>query len=640
MNSPAGKTGLTTHEVLWADFCRSTTSESVPAAALEFRFGNPLGMDKYKLAERKGGGKALDELCESLGSAADPGRQTWRGIRNTNLSRFDKPRALDAVRNWADALAQLKSLVKRFTAATTWTNINSIQSLRSVIANIASLPPPDERVEEALLSLTLEGAAAASLERWSSRAIEAHELDGEIEQVCSKTAFEEQLGTVDNIYEQAAALQVFDQTIEALPNLRSHAIEAARSSAEHSQLLDQIFALTRAEQPDEWTTRTETMLVATARLSKSLPEKLFRYRSVGLAESSVIDDLEAAKQAANRANNAAAQAKLEPNAAITATAAQLREAASILISTGLFGRLFSSNWREAKRLWNSLFPVEKKISPEVAGNRLIAAAEWKDASAALDAAFIAKEVAGRHWSGASTPFDSLIVVAQWMKAVRDVTPLGEVGSKEMRKHLCEGNSDDLTPIWELADMIAQTKVAETVAEYGAKRTTVHAATNALRERAASLDALIREAQALVPRPNVTIQRLQRTKAAVIRARECREWMTRETTALAATQQMQTGADADKAVRIRATIAYANQVKKASLPESVARSLLREGCSERLSSWKEASTEINSLLAVEAASRGTANDLLKIDATDWCGAAFDEADLGFVDQGSMRCGGTG
>ena len=56
MNSPAGRTGLTTHEVLWGDFCRTTRPETVPAEALEFRFAGPLEIDSIQArgTERRG----------------------------------------------------------------------------------------------------------------------------------------------------------------------------------------------------------------------------------------------------------------------------------------------------------------------------------------------------------------------------------------------------------------------------------------------------------------------------------------------------------------------------------------------------------------------------------------------------------
>jgi Protein of unknown function (DUF4011)/AAA domain len=98
MNSPAGETGLTTHQVLWGDFSRAMRPESVPASALEFRLPEPLAIDRFKLSELIGAGKALDDLAFAMGPGADPARQPWRGIGNVNLNRFDRGQGYRACR--------------------------------------------------------------------------------------------------------------------------------------------------------------------------------------------------------------------------------------------------------------------------------------------------------------------------------------------------------------------------------------------------------------------------------------------------------------------------------------------------------------------------------------------------------------
>ena len=420
MNSSAGRTGLTVHDVLWGDFYRSVKPDTVPAGALSFRYENALKMDRYKLAEHIGAGKALDDLCESLGQAADPGRQIWRGIRNANLSRFDKPRALDAVQKWAAALSRLETLIAELGAATGWHSIKTIVDAQLVCVQLMAVPEPRGNIEEALLPLALDDVSSASLARWATKAIEVHELDRELEKLCSRSALEARLADLDAIQAQAVKFAVAERPIRTMPEFRDQTTEAVKTSAAHASHLDKILAVTRAAAPSEWTARKEAMLIGFVRLSKGLPEKLLRYRNASLIEGSAIDDLEAARQIAERVNAAAIRAKLEPGTAVAITPAQLRAAAAIFISTGFFGRLFSSEWRNAKTVWRSLFPVEKKIAPEIASQRLTAAAEWKEANTALDASFVAMEMAGRHWSGSSTPFETLITVARWLKPC--VTP--------------------------------------------------------------------------------------------------------------------------------------------------------------------------------------------------------------------------
>ena len=58
MNSPAGSTGLITHDILWGDLVRATPPEGIPSSALEFRLTEPLAIDRYRLSRAQRGGKS------------------------------------------------------------------------------------------------------------------------------------------------------------------------------------------------------------------------------------------------------------------------------------------------------------------------------------------------------------------------------------------------------------------------------------------------------------------------------------------------------------------------------------------------------------------------------------------------------
>src|SRR5262249_11723837 len=84
MNSAAGAAGLATHHVLWGDFTRTASSDAVPPQALEFRLPDPLAIDRFKLSELVGAGRALDDLSAAMGEEGEPTRQAWRGVGNLN----------------------------------------------------------------------------------------------------------------------------------------------------------------------------------------------------------------------------------------------------------------------------------------------------------------------------------------------------------------------------------------------------------------------------------------------------------------------------------------------------------------------------------------------------------------------------
>jgi hypothetical protein len=104
MNAPTGDTGLTTHDILWGDASRTALPNGVPPAAVEFRFPDPVSIDRFRLRELKSAGKALDDQAAAMGAFAEPARQPWRGVGNLNITRFDRASAIEAVTEWSAAL--------------------------------------------------------------------------------------------------------------------------------------------------------------------------------------------------------------------------------------------------------------------------------------------------------------------------------------------------------------------------------------------------------------------------------------------------------------------------------------------------------------------------------------------------------
>jgi hypothetical protein len=125
MNSPAGSTGLTTHQVLWGDFTRAMLEQALPKATQEFRLPDPLRIDRFKLGELVGIGKALDDWAAAMGPAAEPAHQPWRGVGNLNLNRFDRTKAIEVVAGWSDALQRLLNQIERLSATATWEGLHS-----------------------------------------------------------------------------------------------------------------------------------------------------------------------------------------------------------------------------------------------------------------------------------------------------------------------------------------------------------------------------------------------------------------------------------------------------------------------------------------------------------------------------------
>jgi hypothetical protein len=501
MNSAAGGTGLTTHQVLWGDFTRAAPPEGVPPATLEFRLTNPLAIDRFKLGELVAAGKALDDLAASMGAAALPAQQPWRGIGNLNLNRFDRTKAVQLIGQWAAALERVQAATREFIEPCGWPTLHSIQAIRAATACAREVPDPSSGVAEPLLPLAGEDAASRSLSDWAELAIEAHRLHQKIATVCDPAALERDPDATPRLVEEARALGLAGMPPPALDEAANAAKQHAETASRAQRLVTELLAIAGRDPAAPVDIKSEAMAAGFLHHVRKLSTDHLHYRSAALSEDGAAEELAAAESIAQEAREAATDAAFaeKPTALIAESipaVQELRHAAGVLRATGLFGRLFGLECRRARAVCRQTFPKHGKLNRLDASRRLMAAAVWKERLARLEASAGLKAMTGRHWKGAETPFEALHVVAAWMKSIRQVTPLAESGARELRRIAYAGASEDIA---ELLDLAAR---ADQLGFLGAFQT-AYAAGSTLRgeagrqaERAASITAIGERARQL------------------------------------------------------------------------------------------------------------------------------------------------
>jgi hypothetical protein len=430
MNSPAGSTGLTTHQVLCGDFTRAAPQEPLPKGAMEFRLSEPLSIDRFKLSELVGIGKALDDWAAAMGPAAEPAHQPWRGVGNLNLNRFDRANAIEVVVRWSDALQRVLSVAEQLAATAGWEKLESLDAMSVATKLINELPDPDSDIEERILALAAGDAARHSLATWADLCVRAHELEARVDVICSRQALEANPDSVLPLLTKAKAAEISNLPIEALPKAYNEARASAEQVTRLVELIRDLLAVAGRDLNLELDLRAEAMVAGYLHAVRQLQPDNLRYRSNALAADSVIDELSAAQSLADQVRSAAAEARFpEPPtsgfAEVIPSIQELRQAAGVFRATGFIGKLFGREWRGAKAIWRRTFPDDRKTAPLEAARRLIAAASCKEQLHRLEASAGAKWCAGRHWNGADTPFQKLIEIAEWMRLVRRATPLSE-----------------------------------------------------------------------------------------------------------------------------------------------------------------------------------------------------------------------
>jgi hypothetical protein len=627
MNSPAGSTGLTTHQVLWGDFTRATPEQPPAKATLEFRFPDALSIDRFKLGELVGVGKALDDWAAAMGTAAEPAQQPWRGVGNLNLNRFDRAKAIEVVGSWSEALQRLLGHAERLSTTAGWEGLNSIRDVAGAVKLVGAVPDPGREVEEGILALATGDAARHSLSTWADLCTRAHDLEAKIDAICSRRALEGVPDVVLSLIEQANAGGIANLSVEQLPK----ACEEARQSADEvAQLVQLIAELLQAAGRDPnlgLDVKSEAMAAGYLHAVHRIPQKNLRYRSAALIDENVVDDLAAAQGIAEQARSAAADARFsEPATSALAetipSAQELRQAAGVLRATGFFGRLFGREWRAAKTICERTFPHERKLAPLEAAKRLIAAALWKDRLQRLEGCAEARTAAGRHWNGVETPFDKLMSVAEWMGSIQKLTPLSEQGARELRQLAFESSADNFAILARFAETAESLNLVNVFQATYTAKSTIHAEAQRRAEKSEALQWIEQTVGQLELHPQQPIEALAKARSALLEVGTLRQKMMQESVAANAYAAISANSELQKARIVQTTANYIEKVLAVHAPTPVARYLLQEGCAERLSAIKQLAEMMSATLAHINKAAEEADSLLKLRPQEWCNGPLD------------------
>lgn len=623
MNSPAGSTGLTTHQVLWGDFTRTSPDPQPPKATLEFRFPDPLSVDRFKLAELAGVGKSLDDWATSMGSSAEPGHQPWRGVGNLNLNRFDRTRAMELVVGWSAALKRLVDEIEMLSTTATWDGLNTLDDVSAAAKLVVGLPEAEDEVEERLLALAAGETARASLRSWAYLCTQAHEQEIQIDGICSRQVLDANMDAVAPLVDKAAAFGVADLSLEEVSRILAEAREGASALSHLFQLIAELLQVAGRDPSLGSDVKSEAMAAGFLHAVLKIRPDDLRYRSQTLTAETSLDGLTVAQDIADEAKAAAAEARFSEQATVSLSesipsVSELRHAAGVLRSTGFFGKMFGSEWRAARAICRRTFPEERKLPALEAAKRLLAAALWNDRLQRLEECAEAKNAAGRHWRGSDTPFERLARVSEWMRSIRKVTPPAEPGGRELRRLAYESTSDEFATLVRFAETAESLNLVGAFQTAYAAKSTIQAEADRLAERAKTLEGIIETSQRLSLQPKRPISALANAESSLREAKALRQKMATEPVALQACTALPACSEMERALIFQATARFAENVLAIRMPPSVARYLLQEGCRGRLSGLKQISGNLNAALEQVDRAEKEANELLTLRSEEWCG----------------------
>lgn len=623
INSPAGATGMTIHQVLWADFVRADLPDGVPQSVMAFRIPEPLEIDRFKLSELVGAGRALDELAASMGEFATPANQPWRGIGNRNLTRFDRSNAIELMDRWAGLLDQLLRFA-RIASGSGWDLPQTLEQLETFVLSAKLTLIPEASVSETVLTATLDAEALNALKDWSACVIEADRVERMLVQICDPNRLAENRECVNGVSSNATELGVISNTINELKDICAKAVADFDAKATCTRLVSDVLRAVRpVGENEEFELRTEAMIAGFLLHVGQFPPDRWHWRSAALNQEGAIEILSSAAALAKEARTAAETAKFEdtPTAVFARSlppANAILQSANLLRIASTWQRLFSRDYRAAKAVWRAVFPSEKKIAPAASSRRLQATAAWKDAVLALEANEAARYAAGSRWRGWDTPFDQLETVAKWMKAIRGVTPTSELGAQELRRLAFEATEDELDAILAFAERAQQADLSGAFKEAYAKKSTVQAVTNKLAARAGALIAVCKLTEELGLYPDQPIAKLPVAMELFLQWEQLNARIAKLRQVSPVFGRMQFESDLDKANVIRESLDYLTTLCASSLPLPAIKHFVSADCHARIRDIHALAADVERVLADERVAAAEVEQALELNPDSWCG----------------------
>lgn len=630
INSPAGATGLTIHQVLWGDLTRFELPETVPVSALEFRLHDPLAIDRFKLDELVAVGRTLDQLALSMGIFAEPRQQPWRGIGNLNLRPFDRAKAVELVQRWSTALEDLHNQAALFADTFGWTRAATLADLAEIAQVARDIPDPPLDLDGRILACASNGTFRQSAAFWANNALQAAQHEASAAAIAKQINFGTNLDLAKRILTEASQLRVSEATPIQLARLAAQAQKGAEARAAIVQLIEDVLTFVHLGPKREIDHKVEAMVTGYLYHVARLATERRRLRSSALSQDGIVEALVDADATAAEARGAAEQAGFEEPPTVhlaqsLPSVAEMRAAAAATLrGASRFARL-GRDWRSARTVWRRTFRSEKRMLHLEAGRRLLAAALWKEKLAQLEANRAAKMAAGRLWRSADTPFEELVAVAHWMKSIRNITPPAEPGALELRRVACEANTDDFAVIVSFANRAKELKILDAFKAAHAEGSSIVHDAGRLAERAAALMALFRDVEAIGLSDNQPVEILTAATEALERARESRQAMAAESVASAASG-IAASTDAERAKVILSTLAHAECVSSLRVPSPVIAHLLAPECAVRTAVLKRQTSGIQQTLAQEREVAESVRNLLNLRVEDWCGGPLEAVTL--------------
>lgn len=446
MAGPAGALECTVQEALWREHALRRIVAPRNPELLPVRIANAAAISPSELLDARRRATDLEESVAALGRAnhEDP----WSFVTTWSPPKSDVEAISAAIGRWSALLRAMREQLATLGS----TNDSTLDAIADLGGQLVDLSHVGAEVPAHLLTALVSADVADAVAELASALETRRSLAAEVERVMP----------LDRGRPVAPALLRLAQLVDgrlvdpgldfaALPGVlraRRAEIEALR---EGSKALHEVWEALGA--PGTWGAKTQRVLVVAARLVSEGGRDVLRSRTEGCLQSDCSQLLKRARESARALSTKSTSIDEELTGWAELGADRLRELATVLRSTGFFGRIFGSEYRAAVRAYLGL-STGREADREVMAQRLHEAAKHLDDVRAWSTPELTT-ACGRHFQGLATDFGLLQKVSDWGFRVRAMVTGADVTSRWVRAFLFEANEDALAPLLELWEQHGQ-----------------------------------------------------------------------------------------------------------------------------------------------------------------------------------------
>jgi hypothetical protein len=422
MLAPIGALGLSARDVVWREQALRSELGSAPVELTQLAVPGALTIARADLESAR---RSLGDLGRALeGLGALPASHPWRFVSSWDVHRQQVDVTAAAVAGWERSLRALTASFQDMQWSVDGMAVGDIAYLADQLGDLAHVGPaaPSELVSA--LQPPAEWSAVDSLcLDLESRAMEVSQVQHicDVRQAIAQRDRLDALLAAVNEVPSADLPQRFGELASRLGSWRLRADALFRAVEHGRQLVEGTRLAVR------WDARDQRMFVRIGELAGRATPAILQARSAGSVDPGAGPVIASSAEEAEslRQRGAALDEVLTGWRAIPP--AELRRHATVLRTTGLFGRIFGRDYRASRRLYLTL-ATGRIANREDMAAALQACADTIDAELLWCANPAVRRCAGELFQGLNTDWAIIAQVHSWSNEVRDAMPEADIAS--------------------------------------------------------------------------------------------------------------------------------------------------------------------------------------------------------------------